>query len=88
MSFALVETVCAAEITPADFLAKGISLYERKDFAHAEQYLLKAVNGEHRSVAVAHYYLANALMQTRKTNAALDEYERCYRLAPVSSFSG
>lgn len=80
--------VCAAEIAPADFLAKGISLYEKKDFAGAEQYLIKAVNGEHKSVAVAHYYLANALMQTRKTSAALDEYERCYSLAPFSSFSG
>lgn len=80
--------VCAAEIAPADFLARGISLYERNDFAGAEQYLLRAVNGEHKSVAVAHYYLANALMRTRKTNAALDEYERSYRLSPFSSFSG
>ena len=80
--------VCAAEVAPSDFLSKGISSYNRKDYAVAQQFLLKAVDGEFKNVAVAHYYLANTLMQMSKTNAALEEYERCYSLAPFSSFSG
>lgn len=85
---ACVAQVSAAEIAQSDLLARGISSYNRKDYAGAQQYLLKAVNGEFKNVAVAHYYLANSLMQASKTNAALDEYERCYNLAPFSSFSG
>jgi len=69
-------------------LAQGISLYEKKDYARAQTFFLRAVHGEFKNVAVAHYYLANTLMQTSKVNAALDEYERCYQLAPYSSFSG
>jgi len=87
---AVTAPICstAAPTEPQSLLARGIALYEKKDFAQAQVYLLKAVHGEFKDVALAHYYLANALMQTSKTNAALDEYERCYKLAPFSSFSG
>lgn len=78
----------AAEPVSSDPLAKGISLYEKKNYAAAQEFLSKAVVGQHKNAAIAHYYLANALMQLSKTNAALDEYERCYSLAPFSSFSG
>ena len=80
--------VQAAEIAASDILKTGIALYERGDYVGAQNYLLKAVSGEFKSVAVAHYYLANTLMHSRKTNAALDEYQVCYNLAPYSSFSG
>ncbi|HNB21557.1 MAG TPA: hypothetical protein PKZ32_04025 [Candidatus Melainabacteria bacterium] len=78
----------ALEASSSDFLSKGISLYQKKDYAAAQEYLSRAVAGEHRNVAVAHYYLANSLMQLNKTNAALEEYQHCYNLAPFSSFSG
>lgn len=78
----------ALEASSSDFLSTGISLYQKKDYAAAQQYLSRAVSGEHRNVAVAHYYLANSLMQLNKTNAALEEYQHCYNLAPFSSFSG
>ena len=87
-SLILGDRARAAEVAPSDFLSKGITLYERKDYQGAQGYLLKAVTGEFKGVAIAHYYLANSLMQTRKTNAALDEYEVCYSLAPFSSVSG
>lgn len=89
----LIQTSCtqamfAAELAPSDSLARGITLYNQKNYVAAQEFLAKAVSGEHRNVAVAHYYYANALMQTNKINAALEEYERCYNLAPFSSFSG
>ncbi|MBA3858115.1 MAG: hypothetical protein C0507_14515 [Cyanobacteria bacterium PR.3.49] len=78
----------AANPEPQSPLSQGIALYEKKNYAGAQAYLLKAVHGEFKDVALAHYYLANSLMQTSKVNAALEEYERCYKLAPYSSFSG
>lgn len=82
-------SICfSAEPNRQSALAQGIKLYEKKDYARAQTYLLNAVHGEFKDVALAHYYLANSLMQTSKVNAALQEYERCYRLAPYSSFSG
>ncbi len=80
--------VWAVETAASNYLTNGISLYERKDYAGAQDSLYKAINGEFKNVAIAYYYLANSLMQMRKTNAALDAYERCYDLAPFSSFSG
>lgn len=78
----------SADSASTDFLSRGISFYEKKDYEMAQECLSKAVVGDHRNAAVAHYYLANCLMQLKKANAALDEYERCYKLAPFSSFSG
>lgn len=77
-----------AETGASDPLARGISLYNKKDYANAQDLLFKAVSGEHKNAAIAHYYYANTLMQLRRTNAALDEYESSYRLAPFSAFSG
>jgi len=78
----------SADSASTDFLSRGISFYEKKDYEMAQDCLSKAVSGEHKNAAVAHYYFANCLMQLKKTNAALDEYEHCYKLAPFSSFSG
>lgn len=78
----------SSEPASADLLSRGISLYQKGEYAAAQDCLSRAVNAEHRNVAVAHYYLANSLIQLNKTNAALEEYERCYKLAPFSSFSG
>lgn len=69
-------------------LSKGIEFYNRKDYASAQDYLYKAVTGEFKNTAIAHYYLANSLVQLRRINAALDEYQTCYSLAPYSNFSG
>ncbi len=86
--FGFGNRVSAAGLEPSDYLSRGIACYDQKDYTGAEQYLLKAINGEFAHAAIAHYYLANALMQTRKTTAALDQYQTCYELAPFSSFSG
>lgn len=72
----------------ADLLREGIGLYDKKNYAGAQDVLSKAVTGEFRQSALAHYYLANSLMQLRRTNAALFEYEQAYQLAPFSTFSG
>lgn len=78
----------AAFAAAADQLREGISYYNSKNFSAAQDTLSKAVAGEFKQSALAHYYLANSLMQLRKTNAALVEYEQAYQLAPYSTFSG
>lgn len=86
--FALYLIAAPAYAGAADQLREGISFYDKKNYAAAQDVLSKAVTGEFRQSALAHYYLANSLMQLRRTNAAVVEYEQAYQLAPFSTFSG
>ncbi|MBC7997482.1 MAG: tetratricopeptide repeat protein [Leptolyngbya sp.] len=86
--FALFMVAAPAYAGAADQLREGIVFYDKKNYAAAQDVLSKAVTGEFRQSALAHYYLANSLMQLRRTNAAVVEYEQAYQLAPFSTFSG
>lgn len=71
-----------AQGKPAE-LDDAIKLYDAGQYAQAQTVLADVIKSGQDSAA-AHYYLANTLIQQRKINAALAEYETAYKLEPES----
>jgi hypothetical protein len=61
----------------------GVALYNKGSYAEAVKYLYAATLAERSSDAVAHYYLANALLQLHHTDAAKSEYAAALKLSPT-----
>src|SRR5579883_1398530 len=66
---------------PSDDLQQGISLYKKGDMKGSCEALQRAVSGNAKRNAMAHYYLANALAVLHRRAEARAEYELSYRLA-------
>lgn len=69
-----------------DDFTVGVQLYQQGKFQLAISYLNAAARGAYSGSAAAHYYLANALVQTNRVSAALNEYREVLRLDPNGQY--
>lgn len=86
-SHVLLVTLLALGAGSAALAATEIDLamaeYKKGSYSSAAQYFQAAIQGQYFSDAMTHYYLADCLVRTRKTQQAMVEYERSLSLAPT-----
>src|SRR5579883_1955017 len=70
-----------AAIAEESFLTQGERYYATGDIERARTSLKQEVL-VHPTNAVAHYYLANALLKSGQTSEAIKEYQTCISLDP------
>lgn len=74
-----------AENSPGNDVTRAIELYKKGDMQGCSDLLRQATSGSARNNALAHYYLANALVAIHRAAEARAHYEAVYKLAPSGS---
>ncbi|HEY9713803.1 MAG TPA: tetratricopeptide repeat protein, partial [Chroococcales cyanobacterium] len=77
----------SAKTTVNAYYSQGARLAQQKEYARAEPYLREAIR-QNANDSMAHYQLANVLVQLKRRDEAVAEYTTCYQLDPFGPVSG
>jgi hypothetical protein len=80
----LLLTLCSPPALASAY-EDGVAQYNKHSYAEAARLLYAATMSEHSNDAVAHYYLANTLLQMRHNDAAKAEYASALKLSPTGA---